>query len=392
MSAKEISITLNEPHAAQSQVLTEARRFNVLDCGRRWGKSALAINLLSETTLSGYPAGYFTPTYKLLDGVYHECVSALEPVIKRKHEHQFIDLITGGRIEFWSLENELAGRSRKYKRVIVDEAAFVKNLWKSWTESIRATLTDYKGDGWFLSTPRGKNDFYKLFMRGKNQEEKWKSWQMPTITNPYIDPDEIEDARKDLPESAYRQEYMAEFLENIANPFGYPYIQQCTFPLSTLPAICFGVDLAKSFDYSVIIGLDRNGAVCHFERFQLDWRQTTQRILNLPSVPIAIDSTGVGDPIAEEVQRFRNDVESFKFTAVSKQQLMVGLAAAIQQRKITFPEGPIKDELEDFEYEFTKTGVRYAAPTGLHDDCVMGLGLAWHKYRPSQSYGQYSII
>lgn len=388
---KELEVTLNEPHPNQAKVLAEAKRFNVLCCGRRWGKSALAINLLSETSLEGYPVGYFTPTYKLLDGVYNECLAALEPVIKRKHEHQFIELITGGRIEFWSLENELAGRSRKYKRVIVDEGAFVKHLWKSWTESIRATLTDYKGDGWFLSTPRGKNDFYKIFQRGKN-EEKWASWQMPTLTNPYIDPDEIEDAKSDLPEQAFRQEYQAEFLENVANPFGYPYIQQCTFPLSAQPAICYGVDLAKSFDYTVIIGLDKGGAVCHFERFQADWRTTTQKILSLPIAPIAIDSTGVGDPIGEDIARLRSDVEMFKFNQQSKQQIMEGLAKAIQERKITFPDGPIKDELESFEYEFSRTGVKYSAPSGLHDDCVCSLALAWHMFRPSQSLGHYSII
>ena len=66
----------------------------------------MAVNLLAEVALEGYPAGYFTPTYKLLDGTYNECLSALNPVIKRKHEHQFIELITGGKIEFWSLENE----------------------------------------------------------------------------------------------------------------------------------------------------------------------------------------------------------------------------------------------------------------------------------------------
>jgi hypothetical protein len=82
----------------------------------------------------------------------------------------------------------------------------------------------------------------------------------------------------------------------------------------------------------------------------------------------------------------------FKFTATSKQQLMEGLAVAIQQRKITFPEGPIKDELEQFEFEYTRSGVKYSAPAGLHDDCVCSLALAWHKWRPSANYGNYSII
>lgn len=380
---------LAEPHPGQQKILSEAKRFNVLCCGRRFGKSALAVNLLSETALDGHPAGYFTPTYKLLDGTYNECLHALEPVIKRKNEHQFIELITGGRIDFWSLENELAGRSRKYKRDVIDEAAFTFDLWKKWTESIRPTLTDLKGDGWFLSTPKGKNDFFKLFMRGKSGEANWMSWQMSTYTNPYIDPSEIDDAKADLPELAFSQEYMAEFNDNVANPFGVPYIKQCTYPMSTEPAVCFGVDLAKSFDYTVITGIDAHGSVCYFDRFQKDWRQTVETILRLPAADICIDSTGVGDPIGEDIARVRN-VELFQFTSKAKQQLMEGLAKGIQERKITFPEGHITDELSNFEYEFTRTGVKYSAPVGLHDDCVCSLALAWHKWQSCSKQGQYS--
>lgn len=389
---KEKEITLNEEHAGQKQVLDEAKRFNVLCCGRRFGKSALAVNLLAETAIAGKPAGYFAPTYKLLDGTYNECLSALEPIVTRKNEHQFIELLTGGRIEFWSLENELAGRSRKYKRVILDEVAFAKNLWKLWTESIRATLSDFKGDAWFMSTPKGKNDFHKLFMRGKTGEENWQSWQMSTYMNPYIDPLEIDDAKKDLPELAFSQEYLAEFNDNVANPFGTAFIAQCTFPMSTQPAVCYGIDLAKSHDWSVIVGLDKHGSVCYLDRWQSDWRTTKEKILRLPQAAICLDSTGSGDPVGEDLARVRGNIEQFKFTATSKQQIMEGLAVAIQSRIITFPSGVITDELNNFEYIYTRTGVKYSAPDGLHDDVVCALALAWKKYQEvGKGAGQYSF-
>lgn len=386
----EIEIKLSNLHPAQKKVRDEAKRFNVLCCGRRWGKSELAADIMCDSALDGKPLGYFTPTYKLLDGTYRECLSILDPVITRKNEHQFIEIKGGGRIDFWSLENDLAGRSRKYVGVILDECAFTKNLMQIWTESIRATLTDYKGFAWFLSTPRGKNDFFKLFMRGKQEEPNWASWQMSTYTNPHIDPREIDDAKTDLPALAFSQEYMAEFNDNVANPFGLIFIQQCTYPLSTEPAVCFGIDLAKSHDWTVIIGLDKNGQVCYFDRFQKDWRQTLQNIQNLSEVPIKVDSTGVGDPIVEDLQRIRSSVNAFKFNQTSKQQIMEGLAVAIQQRKIAFPEGHIKDELENFEFEYTRTGVRYSAPSGLHDDCVCALAMAWDQYKTSGVPGTYS--
>ncbi len=157
-----------KPHAAQIQVLNEAKRFNVLNCGRRWGKSYLATRLMINCAMKeNAPVGYFTPTYKLLEGTFKELYSRLHPIIKRKHDNQIIELITGGSIEFWTLDNPLAGRSRKYKLAIVDEAAYAKNLWQLWTESIRPTLTDMRGDGWMLSTPKGKNDFYKLYAKGQ---------------------------------------------------------------------------------------------------------------------------------------------------------------------------------------------------------------------------------
>lgn len=390
----EKEITLNEPHPNQSKILDEARRFNVLCCGRRWGKSALATNLLAETAIEGYPAGYFTPTYKLLDGTYNECLLALEPIVKRKNEHQFIELITGGRIEFWTLENELAGRSRKYKRAIIDEAAFAKHLWKKWTEQLRATLSDLKGDAWFMSTPKGKNDFYKLYMRGKALEPNWMAWQMPTLSNPYIDPEEIQDARKDLPKLAFSQEYLAEFNDNVANPFGYDFINLCKNPaLSNKAPVVFGIDLAKSFDYTVVIGLDKDGDVCVFERWQSDWATTKSKIIRIiGNTPCLIDSTGVGDSIVEDIQRSSRNVEGFKFTSTSKQQIMESLAVAIQNDNIGFPEGSIiEDELKSFEYQYSSAGVKYSAPAGMHDDTVCALALANWKYKTAGSVSYFIV-
>jgi len=352
----------------------------------------LSVNLLCEPALAGLPTGYFTPAYKLLKGTFNECVKLLEPVISKKSDQEFIELVTGGVIDFWSLDNPYAGRSRKYKRSIIDEGAFAKALWESWTQSIRPTLTDLKGDAFFFSTPRGKNDFFKLYMMGKQGEANWASWQMSTYTNPFIDPNEIDEAKRDLPALAFSQEYMAEFNDNIANPFGYDFIRLCTMGQSSLPPVCFGIDLAKSQDWTVIIGLDQFGQVCHFDRFQKDWHQTVQAIKLLPNVTTQMDSTGVGDPITEQIQVARGNVIGKKFTQTSKQQIMEGLAVAIQQRKILFPEGHIKDELENFEFEYTRTGVKYSAPQGLHDDCVCALALAWDIHKSASQSGSYSWV
>jgi len=297
-----------------------------------------------------------------------------------------------GSVQFFTGERLDNLRGRKFHFVVIDEASFIPNLEDGWLNSIRPTLTDYKGRALFLSTPKGKNYFYSLYLKGVNAEPDWASFKFSTYDNPYIDKMEVDDARTQLPETVFEQEYMANPAENAANPFGNAFIRQCTFPLSTYPVVCYGIDLAKSFDFTVIIGLDKNGSVAYFDRFQKDWRQTKQTIVNLTKAPILMDSTGVGDPIFEDLQREGLEVTSFKFSQTSKQNLMVGLASAIQQRRITFPEGAISAELEIFEYQYTATGVRYSAPQGFHDDCVMALGLAWQHLQSNTGTGRYSFL
>jgi hypothetical protein len=114
--------------------------------------------------------------------------------------------------------------------------------------------------------------------------------------------------------------------------------------------------------------------------------------MNLPRVPIMIDSSGVGDPIFEELQRSGLHINGFKFTQNSKQQLMVGLQNAIHEKKISFPDSQIVKELEVFEFQYTKTGVKYSAPSGFHDDCVMGLALAWNNYTMNMGSGRYKFL
>ena len=131
------------------------------------------------------------------------------------------------------------------------------------------------------------------------------------------------------------------------------------------------------------VGLDADGVVSAIERWQrLPWDVTLERILKRTTGFAMIDSTGVGDPIVEGLQRrSRAKIEGFKFTSTSKQQLMEGLATDIGQGDTRFPDGVLRQELEDFEYQYTRTGVRYEAPSGLHDDCVCAFALARHAYK-----------
>src|ERR1700720_2139571 len=211
---KEIQLRLTAPHSAQMRVIQEAKRFNVVCCGRRWGKTVLGMNRLILPALHGKPVAWFAPNYRVLSDVWRQLQIALQPVIARvSQQDRRIELHGGGGVEMWSLDSPDAGRGRAYALVVIDEAAMVTNFEPAWQQSIRPTLTDFLGQAWFLSTPKGMSYFKRLFDRGQDQaNEDWASWQMPTSENSYIRPEEIRAARLDLTEAAFNQEYLALFV------------------------------------------------------------------------------------------------------------------------------------------------------------------------------------
>ena len=387
-----IEIKLPKPHAAQRAVLDSPARFRVMMCGRRFGKSLISQNISIENGLNNKKVAYITPTYQLGKTFFQEICKVLPEKIYKKNETDLtINFITGGQIRFFTGEMLDALRGLKFHLVIIDEASYIANLQDGWLNSIRPTLTDYKGLAIFLSTPRGKNFFYSLYMKGG--EPDWEAFKFTTYDNPHIDPSEVDAAKFQLPNVVFEQEYMANPMENAANPFGSEHINACVKDGIAGKAEYYGIDLAKSVDWTVIIGLDKLGQVVHFERFQKDWMQTKETILKLPkNLPIMIDSTGVGDAIVEELQKKFTQMHGFKFTSTSKQQLLEALANSIQTKTISYPTGLIKEELEIFEYTFTSTGVRYSAPSGFHDDCVIALSLANKCKIDHRLTGKYRVV
>jgi phage FluMu gp28-like protein len=385
-----IGLKLHNPHPAQKQVIECDSRFIVMMAGRRFGKSLISQTISIDTAVNKKRVAYITPTYQLGKIFFKEIVDLLPLEIYSKNESDLvITFITGGSIRFFTGERLDNLRGLKFHLAVIDEASFIPNLEDGWLNSIRPTLTDYKGKAIFLSTPRGKNYFYSLYSKA---EPDWQSFKFTTYDNPYIDPQEIDDARRQLPEVVFEQEYMANPAENAANPFGTQFIRNCIHPVSTMPVVAFGIDLAKSVDWTVIVGLDENGNVAYFDRFQMDWHNTKQNIIRLPKCPILVDSTGVGDPILEDLQREGVMIQGLKFTSSSKQQLMEGLQAAIHQGKIGYPDGIISQELEIFEYQYTATGVKYSAPSGYHDDAVVALSLAWQNFSLKRGTGRYAFL
>jgi hypothetical protein len=184
-------------------------------------------------------------------------------------------------------------------------------------------------------------------------------------------------ARKMLPDAIFKQEMEGIPAEDGGNPFGLDAIRACLGPMSNADPECWGVDLAKSQDWTVAIALDKDGAVCRLERWQTPWTVTREKLARMiAEKPAQIDSTGVGDPIVEDLRKVCRRAEGFKFTSQSKQQLMEGLQIAIQTQEIRVPDGWLRAELESFGFRYSGRGaVAYEATVG-HDDGVCALALA----------------
>lgn len=395
-----ITVRLRRPHPAQQQILSEARRFNVLAIGRRGGKSALGQLCLAKTALDGKPGAYLAPTYKLLAEFWRELVQVLAPVTRRKLEDEHrLELITGGVIECWSTDTGDPGRGRKYARVVVDEAAMMGGLQDIWNLAVRPTLVDLEGDAWFLSTPKGLNDFYLLWLLGQDElQAEWASWQMPTDVNPYIPRQEIAEARREMPQRAAAQELDAQFLETEgAGVFSGVGAVSRLHPHGPEKghSYAFGIDWAAGgADWTVISIMDvatrHQVAIDRFTTADFDMSVGRLHALHRIYSPVATlaEQNSIGLPLIQRLQRGWTTALGDVYPPIAIQGWVstnAAKAAAVEQLAIHIETGEITllddatqvGELRSFEQTILPSGlIRYAAPPGGHDDTVIALMLA----------------
>ncbi len=367
-------------HEGQRRVLETQARFKVIAAGRRFGKTLLAVEWLALAeggALDGASVGFFAPTYKLLMEAWNDFEHTLTPVKKRSNKTEMrIELITGGKIDFWTLEDPDAGRGRKYHRLVIDEAAHARYLKDAWEQSISPTLTDYGGEAWFISTPSGMNYFYELFQRGRDPAyPDWASFHMPTSANPHIDPAEIDHLRRSLPSLVYKQEIEAEFVDVAGAAIIKREWLRYYDELPELDTITIGVDLAISkastADYTCAVVMGRSA---HGNVYVLDlWRSRATMMETVHMLQaliwrwsphtIAIESVAYQAGVAEIIERVatHTTVQRIKPTA-DKIMRAQNFVSRLEQGMLFLPR--TSSWLHDYEQEIL------AFPVGDHDDQV----------------------
>jgi len=204
-------------HPKQANVLKDKHRFRVLNWGRRAGKTSLAIEEIKSRALASTQViAYTAPTYQQArDIAWEELKKQVTPIIHKVNESRLevgVKNLKGEistiKLRGWESIESLRGQAFDF--LVPDEVAMCRNFWVGWNEVLRATLTDRRGDAMFISTPKGYNHFYDLYMMFEKDDD-WASFHATSYDNPHIPRDEIDKAKKELPEDVFAQEYMADF-------------------------------------------------------------------------------------------------------------------------------------------------------------------------------------
>jgi phage terminase large subunit-like protein len=409
LQSRKIEIRVPALHSGQQKIVKDAARFNVLACGRRFGKTTLGIELDIQPALDGFPVAWFSPTYKMMGEVWRDTRKILSPITRQVNaqEHR-LELITGGIIDMWSLDSPDSTRGRKYKRVVVDEAAMVPNFQEAWQAAIRPTLTDFKGDAYWLSTPKGMNFFKQGFDYGQDPlMPDWASWQMPTTENPYISKDEVEKARQELPELTFKQEYLAEFLQSEGAVFRN-IEANLTAPANASPEahrghrVVSGLDWAQKHDFTAhSIGCADCKVELELDRFnKIEWAFQRARIKNAIQRwhinTVLAEENSIGSPNIEALQNEDLPIRAFATTSATKGPLIQSLALAFERMEIRWLNNPVGTaELVAYESKVSSVTGRasYSAPEGMNDDTVIARALMNHAAQQrvevddSYSYG-----
>jgi len=274
-----------------------------------------------------------------------------------------------------------------YKLILLNEAGIILRDRYLWDNAIQPMRLDFNPDVIVGGTPKGGGLFEEMAAKAKYEPGQWTK-TYSTYDNSYLDKALIDKLAADYPEHVREQEIYGKFMSDKGAVFRFikEAIDKTLKPLPHWQVdrkYYMGVDLAKHVDWTVIIIIDDLGKMVYSNRFnELDWEYQQKVIIEAAKLfraKVLIDSTGVGDPVFDALKSKRLVLDGLKITNESKKHLIEGLMLAFEMMKIKIFDDPIlKDELRLFGYDISPSGtLRYGAPEGLHDDCVIALALAW---------------
>jgi len=386
------------PHAGQRAFLEARAPIRVLACGRRWGKTEAAAVEIARLLLEPAPRMALLVAPSLEQALIpFERVAGLlrqagqSPTIRRTPA----PVLILGQSRLWARSAVRGGlylRGRKAHLIVVDEAAYVPEPVV--TEVLMPMLSDTGGRLALVSTPRGKNYFYRLFLEGQQGGERVWSLRSPSWQNPLLSPRMLLMQAQMMSERQFQVEYGAAFLDDAGQVFRTEWVDRALLTrLEPEGLIVAGVDWARYQDWTAVAilqGSQEAARMLAIRRWQgLAWAEqvdTLARLLTAHGVQkVLCDRTGVGDPLVESLQNALSiPVEGLTFTRAVKQSLVEALALMLEQGRLQLlPDMALLQELYHFEVSATPAGVRFSAAHQSHDDMVIALALAARALPPA---------
>ncbi len=402
------------PHPSQREWLLDDSPVKVAACGRRWGKTESQAVDAATFALArpGSVQMIVAPTYDqarlIADGVERlltGCALTRRLVRIRRTPYPQLQVL-GSLISARSADDGgRALRGHRADRVMVDEAAFVPESVIA--DVIQPMLADTAGQLILISTPYGRNHFWRAWCAGQQSGGRIRSFRFPSEANPHVSLDYILHQREELPESVFRTEYLAEFAEDSSCVFPWHEVQECvrlweSAADPTESRVVAGVDWARYSDFTACVAIEAGvfpWRVVALDRFQgLSWDAAVERVADFVEktgvLAVLCDSTSLGDPLLEQLDRRLTQsrlgaaAEGLVFTARSKRDIVEHLSLRIAHREIALPPpeaaeaAALHRELAVFGRDLRASGgVSFGAPDGEHDDCVIALALAAWRAR-----------
>ena len=393
-----------KPHHNQrlihDSINNEPAKYYVCNIGRQWGKTMFATNQLLYWAINnpGSQIAWVSPVYSQSKKVFDE----LERATVRSGMFEFnrSELTVkgcGSSIRFFSGERPDNIRGNTFDFLVIDEMAFTRP--ELWREVLQATVLVKGKKVIFISTPKGKNHFYNLSLQ-HNYDDKYRYFHFGSYDNPMIDPNEIDAIKRSLPDHVFRQEYLAEFMDNSSGLFKNIKDNSISQPGTAAGRLFGGLDIGRADDYTVLTILDSKQNMIHVERWRHDeWSAIINKVasvINRYKALTYVEVNNQGDVFFEMLKaKCKNLVEPYVTTTKTKPIMIEDLAVQFEQGIIKILDHDwLIDELEAFTYIYDPKSrrVKYSAPQGIHDDGVISLSLSVQAIKQLSQKGRYTIL
>lgn len=367
-------------------------RIVMCNLSRQQGKTTVVMLLCMKwLTEKNQDIIYFTPTFTLAKRIYNNIMKMLPLQFVRKANASdlFIEAINGSQLRFFSGEAAQAARGSNCTKLVIDEAAYIKQEidGQDFYYNIVLPLTKVHCNKIvMISTPKSTFGFYHdLCMQAISGERDDMIYIKRTIyQDSLIKPEEIEELKKGYPPMAWKCEFECQFISNALSVF--PNYDSCFDETYTTGKCWVGIDPSSvGEDNTILTVINEKNQVKQYKidgELDSKYAQIAKLINHYTPIATYIENNSIGEVMANEIKKQltrKSNFYTFSTTNESKKDYISLIAVAIANNEIHFePDNKLLySELGTFTYHLTKTGnITYAAVDGKHDDTVTSLGIA----------------